>query len=158
MTSQATLAQDNEQEAADLKFSICGGALPEGLGLNADGTFAGEAKAHASKAEYTGKFCLSDEISDDKPSKAFVITIETIQSVRFYYKGKDQRWTVPKGVTAAKVSMWGAGGGRQGGGSPGGGGGYTTGTMTIPPNTAGYVVVCGQTYVRYYDTIPPAFC
>ena len=146
MTALATLAQDGQQEAADLTFTLCGGALPKGLGLNADGTFAGEAKAHDEKTEYKGKFCVSDGIADDKPSKAFVITVETTQQVRFYYKGKDQTWTVPAGVTAAKVSMWGAGGGRQGGGSPGGGAGYTTGTMTIPPNTASYVIVCGVSY------------
>ena len=71
MIALATLAQDSEEEAADLKFSICSGALPEGLALNTDGTFAGEAKPHASKAEYKGEFCVSDGIADDKPSKAF---------------------------------------------------------------------------------------
>jgi hypothetical protein len=66
--------------------------------------------------------------------------------VTFSCTGADQSFTVPAGITAILVKLWGAGGGggNSGGwssGSRGGGGGHTIGIIPCTPGQVFYIVV-----------------
>jgi hypothetical protein len=143
-------ATDSEQDADELTYTVCEGSagLPAGITLQSTGSFTGKADLVEKDTLYEGSFCVADGKATD--TKDFAITVTTQQVVVFAYTGKDQVWNPPTGVTSARVSIWGAGGGTGTDqnsightGGYGGGGGYTTGSLTIPKGTEGYVIVVG---------------
>jgi hypothetical protein len=60
-----------------------------------------------------------------------VPTSATSFATSFTYSGAIQTFTVPAGVTAIQVTVWGAGG--SGGGAPGGAGAFIQGILTVTP-------------------------
>ncbi|PIF77781.1 hypothetical protein CLU95_4960 [Variovorax sp. 54] len=80
--------------------------------------------------------------------------------VAFTYSGSAQTFTVPAGVSSARVTMWGGGGGGSltagGNSANGGAGGFADGTVSLTPGTAMAVTVgqggqnggTGSTYGR----------
>ena len=76
----------------------------------------------------------------------FLFSDSTVNSqTTFGYTGTNQTYTVPAGVTAVRIYMWGAGGGggdaTQSAITHGGGGGYVEGTLCVTPGENLTVIV-----------------
>ncbi|MBP5556100.1 MAG: fibronectin type III domain-containing protein, partial [Bacteroidales bacterium] len=66
------------------------------------------------------------------------------ETYNFEYTGAVQTYTVPIGVSRARLEVWGAQGGTAPGNTEGGRGGYSVGEMTVSPGMTLNVYVGGQ--------------
>ena len=128
-----------------ITYSISAGSLPAGASISSStGAITGFSAVGSDTAS---TFTVSAATSSDTSTRAFTINVKQPVAATFTYTGSDQSWSVPTGVTAASIFVWGAGGGAGGVGgwtaaSEGGGGGFSNGAFTL--SEASYTVVVGK--------------
>jgi len=122
-----------------IAYSILSGSLPSGLNLNTStGAITGTPAAVVS--DTTSNFTIRATNGAQTTDRAFSITIRAPLITAFSFTGSDQTFTVPSGVSALTIAMWGAGGGSGyvggsgGGGGAGGGAASIQGTLSVTPN------------------------
>jgi hypothetical protein len=128
-------------------YSLVSGSVPTGLTFNANGSITGSPSAVVSNTTSTFTIRATDGVNTS--DRTFSITVNAPVRTTLDYTGSLQTYSIPSGITAIRVMMWGAGGGggQAGGwsyGAPGGAGGYATGIVTVTPTANVYVVVGGN--------------
>jgi hypothetical protein len=134
-----------------ITYDICGGSLPTGLSLSsATGVISGTASQVVNTTTYS--FTVRAVTFNATTTRQFSITINQPVTLTYSFNASsyEQSFSIPSGLSAITVKMWGAGGGQYytasygNVGGVGGGGGFSQSTINFLPGETTLTVVVGQ--------------
>ena len=134
-----------------ITYDICGGSLPTGLSLSsATGVISGTASQVVNTTTYS--FTVGAVTGNHTTTRQFSITINQPVTLTYSFNASsyEQYFSIPSGLSAITVKMWGAGGGQYytasygNVGGVGGGGGFSQSTINFLPGETTLTVVVGQ--------------
>ena len=126
-----------------ITYDICGGSLPTGLSLNSTtGVISGTASQVVNTTTYS--FTVGAVTFNATTTRQFSITINQPVTLTYSFNASsyEQYFSIPPGLPAITIKMWGAGGGQYYAanygnvGGVGGGGGFSQSTITFLPVAA----------------------
>jgi hypothetical protein len=120
-----------------LSYSVVSGSLPSGLSLSSAGIISGSASEVQSQT--TSSFTVRASDGAAYADRSFSITINPAISSTTYSSSGTYSITIPSGITAAEVTLLGAGGGGSTGNGEwaygGGGGSYLKAVYPVSPGS-----------------------
>jgi hypothetical protein len=134
-----------------ITYDICGGSLPTGLSLSsATGVISGTASQVVNTTTYS--FTVGAVTFNATTTRQFSITINQPVTLTYSFNASsyEQYFSIPPGLPAITIKMWGAGGGQYYAanygnvGGVGGGGGFSQSTINFLPGETTLTVVVGQ--------------